>query len=176
MGSRAAVDQALKRLVAKGKIRRLARGVYDYPRQSRLFGDLSPSIDDIARAVARSTQTTIQASGARATNALGLSQQVPARPTYLTDGLPRTVQVGPYKIAFRRAAPRNLLAAGTPAGNVFQALRYLGRTGVDDMVITRLRSSLDDGTKADLSDHRDDMPIWMRPIIDRITRPQALAA
>lgn len=162
------------RTVANGKIRRLGRGVYDYPRRSRLLGDLSPRVDLVASAAARSTQTTIQASGARAANALGLSQQVPARPTYLTNGPPRTIRVGPYSLVFRRAAPRNLLAAGTPAGTVFQALRYLGRDGVDDKAVAKLQSSLDDSTKADLIAYRDDMPIWMRPVIDKIAELASL--
>lgn len=169
LGSRGAVDQALKRLVANGDIRRLGRGVYDYPRRSRLRGALSPSVDLVAGAAARSTQTIVQVSGVRAANALGLSQQVPARPTYLTDGPSRTIQVGLYSIAFRRTAPRNLLAAGTRAGTIFQALRYLGKDGVDAAVVAKLRATLDSSTKADLVAHRVAMPIWMGPIIDNLT-------
>ena len=44
LGSRDAVDKALSRHAQSGTIRKLARGLYDYPRQDPQFGLLSPSI------------------------------------------------------------------------------------------------------------------------------------
>ena len=176
LGSRAAIDQALRQLTTRDVIRRLGQGVYDYPKQHDWFGTLSPSVDRIAHALARSTQSAIQISGAHAANALGLTTQVPAKPIYLTDGNHRSVDVGPYTLQFRRAAPRNFLAAGKPAGDVFQALRYLGSRGVDHTTASKLRSALDDRAKQDLFRVRDDTPAWMRPIIDQIAAPEPLAA
>jgi hypothetical protein len=43
LGSREAVDLALHRFVKKGKLRRLARGVYDYPAEHPVLGPLYPS-------------------------------------------------------------------------------------------------------------------------------------
>ena len=48
LGSRAAVDQALSRLTRRGTIRRLGRGLYDYPRVSPHLGPLSPPLDLVA--------------------------------------------------------------------------------------------------------------------------------
>ncbi|WP_424928131.1 DUF6088 family protein [Amaricoccus tamworthensis] len=62
IGSRASVDQALSRLADQGVIRRLARGLYDYPKKSPRFGFLSPSADDIAKAVARKDGQILQPS------------------------------------------------------------------------------------------------------------------
>lgn len=42
LGSRASVDQTLSRLTDQGVIRRLARGIYDYPKTSPRLGRLSP--------------------------------------------------------------------------------------------------------------------------------------
>jgi hypothetical protein len=50
VGSREAVDLALHRLARKGTIRRLARGVYDYPKEHPVLGPLSPSVDAVAPA------------------------------------------------------------------------------------------------------------------------------
>jgi hypothetical protein len=77
LGGRAATDQALSRLARTGKIRRLARGIYDYPRVSRFLGPISPARDVVARALARKTNSAVQVTGAQAANALGLSTQVP---------------------------------------------------------------------------------------------------
>src|ERR1700747_403109 len=91
IGSREAVGLALHRLARKGTIRRLARGVYDFPKQHPVLGLLSPSADDVAKALAGRDRPRLQPSGAYAANALGLSDQVPARAVYLTDGPSRTV-------------------------------------------------------------------------------------
>jgi len=52
LGSRRAVDVALHRLVRADSIRRLARGVYDYPKQHPQLGPLSPPPEAVARAIA----------------------------------------------------------------------------------------------------------------------------
>ena len=171
LAPRSAVDVALHRLTDRGLIRRLGQGVYDYPQQHDWFGALSPRVHDVAHALARSTHSTIQISGAHAANALGLSTQVPAKALYLTDGNNRSVKVGNHTLQFRRAAPKNLLAAGTPAGGVFQALRHLGSDRVDDTITAKLRGILDDQVKQDLARLRQDLPAWMRAPIDRITAP-----
>ena len=54
IGSRAAIHLALHRLLLKGTIRRVIRGLYDYSRFSSLLSqDLSPDMDQVAQALAR---------------------------------------------------------------------------------------------------------------------------
>src|SRR5271170_3307010 len=126
IGSREAVDITLHRLARKGTIRRLARGVYDYPKDHPVLGRLSPSAEAVAEALAGRDRTRIQPAGAYAANALGLSEQVPAKAVFLTDGPSRTVTIGPMTIQLRRTTPRNMAAAGRLSGLVIQALRELG--------------------------------------------------
>lgn len=137
------IDQTLSRLARRGTIRRIGRGLYDYPRINPRLGVLSPAPDAVARALARKTHSTVQVAGAQAANALGLSTQVPAHTIYLTDGPSRYVTIGRRDIRLRHASPKHLIAAGTPAGTVVQALRYLGRDAVPavvDSVAPRLSS------------------------------------
>jgi len=168
LGSRGSVDQTLARLVVAGKIRRQARGLYDYPKRHSRFGDLSPSLDSMAQAHARSTGSKVQVAGAHAANMLGLSSQVPAKAVYITDGPSRKVAVGNQMITFKHAAPRSLSGAGTTAGSVYQALRFLGRDGVMHDTIQNLGSTLSPHDKAQLLRMQPDMPAWMRPAVDRI--------
>jgi hypothetical protein len=77
LGPRNAVDLALSRNARAGTIRKLARGVYDLPRRDARLGDLSPTPDDVASALAGRDGARLQASGAHAANLLGLSDQVP---------------------------------------------------------------------------------------------------
>jgi hypothetical protein len=51
VGGRDAVDKALSRLAAGGTIRRLARGLYEYPREHPELGTLSPNIQKVAKAL-----------------------------------------------------------------------------------------------------------------------------
>ena len=168
IGSRASVDQALSRLADQGVIRRLARGLYDYPKKSPRFGYLSPSADDIARAVARKDNQILQPSPAMAANQLGLSTQVPSKPTYMTDGATRTKTIGRQVIQFRNASSKTLVGAGHRTGAVFQALRYVGKGRVDDHVIGKLARALDDKDRVLLSRQSKHVPAWMHPVVQRI--------
>lgn len=168
MGSRASVDQALSRLADQGMIRRLTRGLYDYPKISSRFGILSPSTDDVAKAIARKDNQVLQVSPAMAANQLGLSTQVPSKPTYMTDGPTRTKTIGKQVIQFRNASSKTLVGAGQKTGMVFQALRYVGKDRVDDQVVGKLARALDDADRAQLLKQSKYVPAWMHPVIQQI--------
>jgi len=171
LGSRAAVDKALSRLTKRGLIRRLKPGIYDYPRVNpKLGGVLSPSRDNVAQAIAKKNGIRIQPSGAQAANALGLTNQVPAKTVFLTDGKPRTIKIGRQTLVFRHAAPKTMLHSGKPGKIVIQALRYLGREGVNNSVINKLSNSLSSKDKSDLEKEVKSGPDWLRPIINEIVR------
>lgn len=142
LGSRAAVDQSLSRLVKDGSIRRLARGLFDLPRLSPKLGTLSPDPDQIAQAVARKRGVMVRKSGAFAANALGLSTQVPGKHVYLTDSSPAKVRVGKQTLTFKQVSPKRIGDGDTVTGSVLQALDFLGKEGVTDAVVKRLRSKL----------------------------------
>ena len=111
-----------------------------------------------------------QFTGAYAANALGLSDQVPAKIIILTDGVPRKVSLGKLVLIFRRAAPRNLLGAGHRSGLVIQALRYL--KGSPDLAkhVDRLKRDLDASNKKVLSALVTNLGVWMRQIVKQITQ------
>ncbi len=88
LGKAEAVRVGLFRLVRKKMIRRLASGLFDYPRKDTQLGILSPSSDAAARALSSRDVIRIQLSGAYAANLLGLSEQLLARVVYLTDSPP----------------------------------------------------------------------------------------
>ncbi|MBV8193217.1 MAG: type IV toxin-antitoxin system AbiEi family antitoxin domain-containing protein, partial [Alphaproteobacteria bacterium] len=143
LGSRAAADQSLSRLVKSGALERLGRGLYHYPRvNARLGIPIGPDADEIAEALGRQTGSRVVPSGAVAANRLGLSTQVPARPVYLTDGRTRQARVGDTVIQIRHAAPKELPAGSRTSAMVLQALRHLGQAAVDDRVIAQVRRAL----------------------------------
>jgi hypothetical protein len=165
LGSREAVDLALHRLARKGTIRRLARGVYDFPKEHPVLGPLLPSAEIVARALAGRDQTRLQPAGAYAANALGLSEQVPAKAVFLTDGPTRTVKIGPTTIQLRRTTPRNMAAAGRLSGLVIQALRELSEPHVTPARIEHLKRTLPADKRRDLLKDLKLAPAWMHPIL-----------
>ncbi|MDF1594292.1 MAG: DUF6088 family protein [Desulfobacterales bacterium] len=168
LGSRDAVASALKRHRQSGRIRQLARGVYDYPRIDPALGVLTPSPDAVARALAGRDAVRLQPSGAYAANLLGLSTQVPMKIVYLTDGRSRTVQIGKKQIILKQTTPRNMATAGRTSGLVIQALRHLGQQHVDDEIIARLDRRLKpDDRKLLLKDLRF-APAWIADMMRRL--------
>lgn len=174
LGSRAAVDEALSRLAKEGVIRRLGRGLYDYPRLHPALGPVPADPDLVAAALARKTGSRIQNAGARAANALGLSTQVAGRPVYLTDGGRRTIQVGGQTIELRHASPRSMAGAGRTEGMVIQALRHLGPNHIDADTVEQLRQTLTDREKAALQQEAPNAPGWLIPTLQRIAQSEAL--
>ncbi|GJM06946.1 MAG: hypothetical protein DHS20C10_06800 [marine bacterium B5-7] len=169
LGSRSAIDTALCRLSQLGKVRRLSRGLYDLPRQHPLLGTLSPSLDDVATAIARDTGNHIQITGARALHLLGLTTQVPAKLVYLTSGPSRRIQIGQSTLQLKHATTKNLVGAGTVAGTVLQALRYLGKNQLNDALITQLQKQLTAQDKDSLQTLIRFAPHWARNTIHAIT-------
>jgi hypothetical protein len=164
VADRAAVDQALSRLVKGGKLRRLVRGLYDFPKIHPKLGPLAPAPDDVAKALARETGSQVQIAGARAANALGLSTQVPAKSTYLTDGPSRRVVLGKRVVDLRHASPKHLIAPGSPAGTVVQALRHVGSDRAADVARIAARR-LSPNDKKTLASSAVQAPAWMRPTL-----------
>ena len=142
LASRPAVTSALRRQTDAGTIRQLGRGLYDYPKLHTALGSLAPTPEALAKALAGRDRVRLQPSGAYAANLLSLSEQVPARVVFLTDGPSRVVRVGPMTVQLRRTKPRNMAAAGRSSGLVIQALRYLGPEHVTAERIAQLRRTL----------------------------------
>lgn len=133
----------LSRLVKTGTIRRVARGLFDYPEVSRRLKVLLPmDLDQAAQAIARKHRWTIAPDGAMSANLLGLSPQVPAKIIYLSDGPSRRTAVGTQLLAFRHTNPKELRMDHYSSRLIAQALRYLGRRNVNDRVIGQLQRRL----------------------------------
>lgn len=163
LGSRQAVDLALHRLVEKKTLRRLARGLYEYPREHPELGTLSPDIQKVADALVGKDRIRLQPAGAYATNLLGLSEQVPAKAVFLTDGPSRTVKIGRQEIQLRHTTPRNMAAAGRMSGLLMQAFRHLGREHVTPQRMAHLKRTLPEKQRQQLIKDLALAPAWMHP-------------
>lgn len=159
LGSRAAIDQALSRLVRRGVLLRAGRGLYVRPVETR-FGTRAPSVPAVLEALTVATGETIAAHGAAAANALGLTTQVPVRTVYLTSGPSRRLTFGAQTVELQHVPRWQLSLAGRPAGDAIRALAWLGR-GQSRAMTNKLGRALSAQTLKELSAARGRLPTWM---------------
>ena len=167
--SPAAIRQALSRLVRRGKIRRVARGIYDWPRTiASLNITVAPDVNAVVQAVARHDDAAIQPAGAQAANLLGLSTQVPARDAFCTTGPSHRIVLGKSVIQMRHAPNRLMAGATTGVGLVVGALAHIGPRDVDSDDIARLRQVLTPQDKQALRRVIPRTYRWMKPVLTQI--------
>ena len=106
----------------------------------------------------------LQPAGAYATNLLGLSEQVPAKVVFLTDGPSRTVKIGRQEIQLRRTTPRNMATAGRLSGLLMQALRHLGKQHITPARMRHLKRTLPEKERRKLLKDLPLAPAWMHPL------------
>lgn len=162
------VWKGLTRLSKKGDIRRLGRGLYDFPREHPELGLLSPTPEAVAQAIAERDGSRLQPSGAYAANVLGLSEQVPARVVFLTSGPDRKVKIGNREIILKNTVPRNLATAGRISGTVIQALRHIGEKHITQAHLQHLRGKLNKADREQLWKDRVNAPVWLHAYLKEI--------
>jgi hypothetical protein len=158
LGSRAAVDQALSRLVRKGWLMRVARGVYVCPVEGR-FGVRPPSPAKVVETFAELKGETIASSGAAAANAMGITTQAPVRQVYLTSGPSRELRLGEQVIELQHAPPWQLLLADRQAGAAIRALAWLGPKH-SPKVMRELWGRLPEAERRAISSVSPRLPSW----------------
>ena len=142
--SRSQADNLLLELTKKGKIRRVIRGVYDYPKYSKFLNQyLSPDIDQVARAIARKINWQIEISGESALNFLGLSTQIEAKYTYLSNGSNKTYDIFGTKLEFKKSNLKNIGFKHKESSLIVQALKALGKDNINNEVIEKIKNYLD---------------------------------
>jgi hypothetical protein len=159
------VRSTLSRLEKDKMIRRLTHGVYDYPREHQVLGLLPAKPEDIAKAIAEKNGTQIQPGGAYAANLIGLSEQVPGRIVFLTNGPSKTLKVGRQEILFRTTTEKNMYPAGTRVGLVIQAMRNIGKENIDSIAKTKIKKILEGISKEELNNKLKYAPLWIRSLV-----------
>jgi hypothetical protein len=141
-GSEAAVKMALSRLSKEGTIKRLAHGIYIKPKIDLLFGEINPSPETIAEAIAKKEKLKIKPAGAYALHKLGLTTQVPTQFSYITNGTPRQIKVGKTVLKFKTTSPKKFEREGKISSLVIQALEELDVKKIDTEVALKLKELL----------------------------------
>ncbi len=163
------IRKVLNRLVTDGEISRIMNGIYYKPKYIDLIGEYeAPSVNEVANAIARKYNWTIAPSGNTALNLLGLSTQVPAKWTYISDGRYVDFSFGNITIEFKRRNNGDISKMSTLTAMVIQAIKAIGKDKVTNEQIDYLREKLSKEEKEDLLKDGKTTSIWVYHILREI--------
>ena len=164
------IDKALSNLTKQGKIRRIARGLYDYPKYSDFLQmQLGPDIEQVAFAIARKFNWQIEISGNSALNILGLSTQVPGTYLYLSNGANRKYTINEnITIEFKKSALKNIGFKYKESSLIVQALRALGKEHVTQEITLKIQSQISEKLYDKILEDTKTTTAWIYEIIKQI--------
>ena len=165
----ATIRQGLKRLYQSGIIRRIIRGIYEKPKYSKLLDEyVAADPDAVAKALARCYHWTIAPCGNTALNLLGLSTQVTAVWSYISDGPYKTYEWNSTKLEFKHRTNKEITGLSYMTSLVIQALKTLGRTNVTPEIIQTLSEKLSEDEKQACLKEATESTDWVYDTIRQI--------
>lgn len=142
--NRQQVDSILSELTKTGRIRRISRGMYDYPLYSEFLEKyLSTDIDQVARAYARKFNWRIEVTGDSALNILDLSTQIQAKYIYLSDGPNKKYRIlDKITLEFKKSVLKDIGFKYKESSLIVQALKSLGKEHIEKETISKIRKQI----------------------------------
>lgn len=163
------IRRNLNRLTQTGTLRRILKGVYEKPEYSEMLKEyVAADPDAVAKALARSYHWTIAPCGNTALNLLGLSTQVTAVWSYISDGPYKTYEWNSTKLEFKHRTNKEVTGLSYMTILVIQALKTLGKTNVTSKTVQALKSHLDEKEKAAMLKEAAESTDWVYNIIRQI--------
>lgn len=163
------VRKALNRLAADGSIQKIMRGVYYRPRYSELIGEYeAPSPHNMAQAIARKFNWNIAPSGSAALNMLGLSTQVPAKWSYISDGPYNQYELGKSILEFKHRNNREIAGMSPKTALIIQCIKAIGKGNIDSAAIEKIRASLTGEERKMLLNEASSSVMWVYQVIKQI--------
>jgi len=166
------IDKSLSTLTKEKKIRRISRGLYDYPKYSKLLDkELSPDIEQVALAIARKFNWRIEISGESALNILGLSTQIQGKYLYLSDGTNKKFTLlDNISLEFKKSSLKNIGFKYKESSLIVQALKSLGKNHIDDTIIERIQKQIDSKMYGKILKDTQTSTVWIYEIIKKICK------
>ncbi len=181
LSDRSVLRVILSRIIAEGLIERLGPGIYLYPRYSALLQrNVTPSLEEIAQAIALKEHSRIVLSGSYSMYKLGFTTQVPTKAVFLTDGSPRKITlVDGRTIVFKSTTAKNLAFKNPLMQLLVSSLKMMRSTNISPEQVVKIRTFLthipDEDFQSDIKlaperiqklliQHREDTHVALQPI------------
>jgi len=172
-GTNVAVRHTFSRLCKSGLLIRLSAGIYLYPEIDKEIGVIYPSIEKIAKEIAKQEKARVIPTGVYALNALGLSTQVPMRVVFLTDGTPRIINIeGEASIKFKKTAPKYLSFKSKLVSLIVFALREIGENKTTIKQIERMKELLQNEKQEIIINDLVLAPVWVKNTILKLLKDE----
>lgn len=171
LGTPESIKKSLQRLTNSGLLVRLANGIYWYPKKEKeIYGikiSGKPTLDEIAKAIAKRDKARIVPTGIHALNLLNLSTQVPANIVYLTDGTARRISIGEGKgILFKHTSEvKRLTYKSEYLMLIVSALREIGEGNITDAQFDIIKEHFSKITKQEFETDLKLIPVWIRKML-----------
>jgi len=167
-GKRDTIDKALQRMVKRGWILRLARGIFIKPSQDET-GLKLPSLLQIALTKAKAYGKELFVHGGNAAHNLQLLSSPPEKPTFAASGHSTSfrctcLEFKDTRIHFRSASPKTVKLADSTAGQAIRAFLHIGARQFDYAIWRKVRSKLERSQSIELDDAIKWMPTWMSDV------------
>ncbi|MGI6723597.1 MAG: DUF6088 family protein [Arcobacteraceae bacterium] len=166
------IDNVLSDLVKAKKIRRVSRGIYDYPKYSELLQkELSPDIEQVAQAIARKFNWRIEVSGESALNILNLSTQIQAKYIYLSDGPNKSYKLyNDVEIEFKKSVLKDIGFKYKESSLIVQALKSLGKEYITDEIIEKIKEQIEPKMVEKILKDTQSTTVWVYETIKQICK------
>ena len=167
-GSSDNIRKVLSRLENEGLVERLTHGIYLKPKKDSLLGTIYPTIDEIAKQIAKRDKARIAPTGVLALYLLGLTTQIPLKAVYLTDGSQREIKIGNRTIQFKKTVPKSFAIKDELLHLIVQAFKEIGQKNVTDEFLNQIHPSVLQLNNVVVQKQLKYAPVWIQKIINNL--------
>ena len=163
------IRRNLNRITQTGLLRRILNGIYEKPKYSKLLKEyVAVDPDQVAKAIARNYHWTIVPCGYTALNLLGISTQVTAIWSYISDGPYRKYEWNNTCIEFKHRTNKEISGLSYMTRLIIQALKTLGKENISKEVIVMLSDRLTFEEKTTMLKEAAESTDWVYNVIRKI--------
>jgi hypothetical protein len=167
MGTSTAIRKTLSRLVDQKALVRMGQGVYVIPIHDKFFGEVLPSMEEIAASLAEKEHVKIMPTGQYALNKIGLSNHVPMKMVFLTNGTKKNITIGKSSIVFQPTTSKKLAMVGSISSLLFLGLEELDLNRLTESEIEKIFNLL---KKEDQNNLKHDLKLAPARISDFVIK------
>ena len=167
LGTSTAIRKALSRLVEQKVLVRMGQGIYVTAMHDKVFGEVLPSLEEIATSLAKKERVKIMPSGQYALNKIGLSTQVSMKLVYLTNGTKKNINIGKGSIVFQPTTAKKLAMVGSISSLVLLGLEELDLKQLSKSEIEKVKKILE---KEDEKKLKHDLKLASAKISDFVVK------
>lgn len=161
------IKRQINRLVKKNYIQQVVRGVYYKPTISNALNGMTslPSIDDVAKVLARKNGWRIVKSGAHLLNYMGLSLQTPYRYVYASTGPYKTYKINNRLLIFKHVRSGDLVNHDNNTATLIQMIKTIGKNNINKRQILSISKIYSKNDKQRIRKSNLSLPIWINQTI-----------